>query len=54
MEKFIWNAIGVLLFVENIWAMMVCLALGGHLWGLVLIAIAGIDLLYAEKRPVWL
>ena len=54
MEKFIWNALGVLLFVANIWAIMFCFASGERMWGLALLALAGIDWLYKEKRPVWL
>lgn len=53
MEKFIWNVLGVLLFVANVWAMMFCFVSGERLWGLALIALAGLDWLYKEKRPVW-
>jgi hypothetical protein len=54
MEKFIWNAMGILLLVANIWAIMFCFASGERLCGLALIALAGVDWLYKEKRPVWL
>lgn len=54
MEKFIWNVIGILLFVANVWAMVFCFASGDRLWGLVLIVLAFLDWLYAKKRPVWL
>lgn len=54
MEKTLWNALGVLLFVVNILAIMFCFASGARVWGLALIALAGIDWLYKEKRPVWL
>lgn len=54
MEKFLWNAGGVLLFATNIWAMVFCFASGQRLCGLALIVLVGIDWLYQEKRPVWL
>jgi hypothetical protein len=54
MEKFLWNVGGVVLFVVNVWTMMICFASGQRLWGLALIAIAGLDWLYKEKRPTWL
>lgn len=54
MEKFIWNAAGVFLFVANILGLMICFATGERLWGLALIALAALDWLYKEKRPVWL
>ena len=54
MEKFLWNAGGVVLILLNIWATMFCFASGEPLWGLVLIALAALDWLYKEKRPTWL
>ena len=54
MEKFIWNAIGVLLFVANILALMFCFASGESVWGFALIALATLDWFYKEKRPTWI
>ena len=54
MEKFLWNAGGIVLFALNIWAMMFCFASGEQLWGLALIALAALDWLYKEKRPTWI
>ena len=54
MEKTLWNAFGVLLFVVNILAIMFCLASRERMCGLALVALAGIDWLYKENRPVWI
>lgn len=54
MERFLWDLGGVLLFAANICAMMFCFATGDRVWGLALLALAGIDWLYKEKRPAWL
>jgi hypothetical protein len=54
MEKLIWNAIGVFLFIANIWAMVFCFASGERLSGLALIALACLGWLYKEKRPTWI
>lgn len=54
MEKFIWNAMGVLLFVANILALMFCFLSGKSAFGFALIALAAIDWIYKEKRPTWI
>ena len=54
MKKILWNVGGALLFLANIFAMMLCLADNGGLWSLVLIALAVADWFYICKRPTWL
>ena len=54
MEKFLWNAGCIVLFLLNILCFMIVLASNNRIWGLALIALAFVDWLYQEKRPVWL
>ena len=54
MEKFLWNAGGIILFLLNIWCLMIALVSNSRIWGLALIALAFADWLYKEKRPTWL
>jgi hypothetical protein len=52
MEKFLWNAGGVLLAIAN----MVCLIsfLLDHPWLLALAVILALDYIYINKRPEWI
>ena len=52
MEKFLWNAGGVLLFIANIACSMFFLF--SNPWLFALIVILGLDWLYIDKRPTWL
>lgn len=54
MEKFIWNVIGILLFVANILVLMFFFASGESVWFFALITLATLDWLYKEKRPTWI
>jgi hypothetical protein len=54
MEKFLWNAGGVFLIALNVICVVVCVLSGNRAWSLALIALAALDCLYKEKRPVWL
>ena len=54
MEKFLWNLGGFILFIANIWAMMLCFATNDKIFALAMIALAGVDFLYMKKRPTWL
>lgn len=54
MKKILWNVGGALLFLANIFAMMLCLADNGGLWSLALIVLAVADWFYICKRPTWL
>ena len=54
MEKFLWNAGGVVLFLLNILCLMIALVSNNIIWGLALIALAFADWLYKEKRPTWI
>ena len=54
MEKFLWNAGGVVLFFINVWCCMAAFVSRDRVWALALIVLAIIDWLYKEKRPTWL
>ena len=54
MEKFLWNLGGFILFLANIWAIMLCFATGSKIFAVAMIALAGLDFLYMKKRPTWL
>lgn len=54
MEKFLWNAGGIVLFALNICCMMICFVSHNKIWMVALIALAFIDWLYKEKRPTWI
>ena len=54
MEKFLWNAGGIALFLMNIWGLMIALVSDNRIWGFALIVLAAADWLYKEKRPTWL
>jgi hypothetical protein len=54
MEKFLWNAGGIVLILLNIWCLMFALVSSSRIWALALIALIVADWLYKEKRPTWL
>ncbi len=54
MEKFLWNLGGFILFLANLWAIMLCFATGGKIFAVAMIVLAGLDWLYKEKRPTWI
>lgn len=54
MEKFLWNAGGIILFILNTWCLLITLVSNNRLWGLALLALAAVDWLYKEKRPTWI
>jgi hypothetical protein len=54
MEKFLWNAGGIVLILLNTLCLMIALVSNNRIWGLALIALAIADWLYKEKRPTWL
>lgn len=54
MEKFLWNAGGLFLFLLNIWCLMAAFVLSSWTWGVALVALAVADWIYKEKRPTWL
>lgn len=54
MEKFLWNAGGIVLFLLNIWCFMIALVSDNRIWEFALIALAAADWLYKEKRPTWI
>lgn len=54
MEKFLWNAGGIVLILLNIWCLMFALVSSSRIWGFALIALAAVDWLYKEKRPTWI
>ena len=52
MEKFFWNACGIVLFLMNILCLLISVVSGNRIWGIALIAISAVDWIYKEKRPV--
>ena len=54
MEKFLWNAGGIVLFLLNVWCFMIALVSDNGIWGFALIALAAANWLYKEKRPTWI
>ena len=54
MEKFLWNVGGVVLFLLNIWCLMIALSSDNRFWGLALFALVAADWLYKEKLPAWI
>lgn len=54
MEKFLWNAVGIVLFLLNIWCLMIALVSDNRIWWFALISLAAADWLYKEKRPTWI
>lgn len=54
MKKVLWNVGGALLFLSNIFAMMLCLSDNGGVWSLALIILVVADWFYICKRPTWL
>lgn len=54
MEKFLWNLGGFVLFLANLWAIMLCFVTGGKIFAVAMIVLAGLDWLYKEKRPTWI
>lgn len=54
MEKFLWNAGGIILFLLNIWCLMIALVAENRVWGGALLVLAAAGWLYKEKRPTWL
>lgn len=52
MEKFLWNAGGVLLILANIACLIFFLF--SNPWLFALIAILALDYIYIDKRPTWL
>ena len=52
MEKFLWNAGGVLLFLANIACLLFFFF--SNPWVFALIVILILDLVYIDKRPTWL
>lgn len=53
MGKFLWNLAGVALVVINLLAMAYCFIEQTTFSGVMLLAVAVMDMIYAEKRPTW-
>jgi hypothetical protein len=53
MEKFFWNVAGLALIVTNLFAMVYCFIEQTAFSGMMLLAMAVLDMVYAEKRPTW-
>lgn len=53
MEKFLWNVACVLLIVINLFALLYCFIEQTTFSGVILLAMAVLDMIYAEKRPTW-
>lgn len=53
MEKFLWNVAGFALIVLNLFAMAYCFIEQTSFSGMMLIAMAVLDMVYTERRPTW-
>lgn len=53
MGKFLWNVVGAFLAVFNFLAMAYCFIEQTTFSGVMLLAMAVLDIIYAEKRPTW-
>lgn len=54
MGKMIWNLIGAILIIATMCAFVYCFAEQTACSGIILLAIAVVDMGYAEKRPTWI
>ena len=54
MEKLLWNTLGVLLFVANVFAFLFCALIGSTVWCISLFVVAILDVVYIRFRPTWL
>ena len=54
MEKFLWNLIGVLLLALGAMSLMYALLAQTFISCVILIAVAVVGCIYADKRPEWL
>lgn len=54
MEKFLWNVAGVALAVINLFVMTYCFIEQTTFSGVMILAMAVLDMVYAEKRPTWI
>lgn len=52
MEKFLWNAVGVILALANIFCLVFFFM--DNPWLLAFIAILVFDYIYIDKRPTWI
>lgn len=53
MEKFLWNLACVILLAVNLFALLYCFIEQTTFSGVMLLAVAVLDIVYAEKRPTW-
>lgn len=53
MEKFLWNVAGFALVVINLFSMAYCFIEQTAFSGMMLLTMAVLDMVYAEKRPTW-
>ena len=54
MEKLLWNTLGAILFVANIFSILFCALIGSTMWFVALIVVVIIDGIYFRHRPTWL
>ena len=54
MEKLLWNAVGAILFVVNVFAIMFCALIGSTMWCIALVVVAILDFAYIRYRPTWI
>ena len=54
MEKFLWNTLGAILFVANIFSLLFCALIGSTMWCVALIVVVILDGIYVRCRPTWL
>ena len=54
MGKFLWNVACVILLAVNLFALAYCFIEQTAFSGLMLLAVAAADVIYAEKRPTYI
>lgn len=54
MEKLLWNTLGAILFVANIFSLLFCALIGSTMWFVALIVVVILDGIYVRCRPTWL
>lgn len=54
MEKLLWNTLGAILFVANIFSLLFCALIGSTMWFVALIVVAILNGIYVRYRPTWL
>lgn len=54
MEKILWCIADIVLLIVNFFVFAFCFAADGGAWAILILVIAGLDVIYIRKHPVWL